>query len=257
MLRQTRLMAAADVQAEVTLVVRVAEHALRGNVPQLQRGPQDAHEGVNWVTRDSNRLTSFSERYGAVIADLDVKRNEEELSIPLADIRWNDHRRIYWKCSFCGSSYRKNVSVRTKFHAGCNACKRRFSSEVLQGQTAVRPLAEQHPALAAKLNPENEKNPNVASLSVTSKFEAEWKCEGCGQPYRASIRSRTGEVEPGQAPVHPQAPAWSAHCPACSWRANMQPLAEKILREKRGYLGLEELPERPAEKIPRRRKLTA
>ncbi|EPY24798.1 hypothetical protein STCU_02125 [Strigomonas culicis] len=257
MLRQTRLMAAADFKQKSRWSYVWPNMHYGAMYLNYSVGRKMPMKGVNWVTRDSNRLTSFSERYGAVIADLDVKRNEEELSIPLADIRWNDHRRIYWKCSFCGSSYRKNVSVRTKFHAGCNACKRRFSSEVLQGQTAVRPLAEQHPALAAKLNPENEKNPNVASLSVTSKFEAEWKCEGCGQPYRASIRSRTGEVEPGQAPVHPQAPAWSAHCPACSWRANMQPLAEKILREKRGYLGLEELPERPAEKIPRRRKLTA
>ncbi|KAG5503608.1 hypothetical protein JIQ42_05830 [Leishmania sp. Namibia] len=221
-------------------------------------GRQLPMRGVNWVTRDSNRLTNFAARYGSVIQDIDVKRNEEELNIQLNDVRWNDHRRIYWRCSFCGSSYRKNVSVRTKFHAGCNFCKGRYASEVLREQTLVVALKEAQPELCEGLA-ENEKNDNIGSLSVTSKFRAEWKCQSCGLRYRATIRSRTGLTEPGQAPLHPQIKEWSAHCPSCAWQANMTALGQKAQREGQ-YLGLEaslaELSSATAGKrIPRRKKL--
>lgn len=240
-------------------------------------GRQLPMRSVNWVTRDCNRLTNFSDRYESVIRDIDVKRTEEELKIPLSDIRWNDHRRIYWRCSFCGSSYRKNVSVRVKYHAGCNYCKGRFSSEVLREQADQdRPtLGSTHPALVKELsvsyvtaaaagegdsapegtgddagshNPasssEGKQNTqaeeirgNLSQLSPTSKFRAEWRCEGCGGLYRASIRSRTGEVAEGQAALHPAITSWSAYCPSCRWEKNLTPLGQKILKDGH-YLGL-------------------
>lgn len=212
-------------------------------------GRQMPMRGVNWVTRDSNRLTNFSDRYAAVIRDIDVKRNEEELKIPLSDIRWNDHRRVYWKCSFCGSSYRKNVSVRVKYHAGCNACKGKFASEVLKEQTSSPSLAERYPELVQELavsSPAPEEDAekfacytkNISGLSVTSKFNAEWTCRACGGKYRSSIRSRTGEVEEGQAPLHPQTTSWSAYCPSCRWNANLKPIGENVLLRGQ-YLGLD------------------
>lgn len=220
--------------------------------------------GVNWVTRDSNRLTTFENRYASVVADLDVKKNEEDLSIPLADIRWNDHRRIHWLCSFCGSPYRKSVSVRTKFHAGCNRCKGKHSSEVLGAQSSTDgtdggsggdSLAERFPKIAAQLT-DNGKQVNIAGLSCTSKFRAEWTCQGCAAPYEATIRSRTGAVEPGQAPLHPQVTSWARHCPNCRWRANLAAVGEQALREGQ-FLGLASPPAgaTAAKAIPRRRKL--
>lgn len=200
-------------------------------------GRQIPMKGVNWVTRDSNRLTSFHERYSSVIADLDTQRNEEELNIPLNDIRWNDHRRVYWRCSFCGARYRKSVSVRTKFHAGCNLCKGRFPSEVLREQTVSAPLRDHYPALVDDLT-DADKRDNLSTLSETSKYNAEWKCASCGQPYRASVRSRTGCVEAGQCPLHPQSTQWTAYCPSCTWAANLTPIAEQAKREGQ-YLGLE------------------
>ncbi|KEG15081.1 hypothetical protein DQ04_00191050 [Trypanosoma grayi] len=214
-------------------------------------------KGVNWVTRDSNRLVNFTNRYSAVIADIDVTRTEEELGINLNDIRWNDHRRIYWKCSFCGSQYRKNVSVRTKFHAGCGMCKRRFPSEVLDEQHASPPLMEIAPELLQQLM-ESDKKENLGSLAHTSKFNAEWICQSCGGPYRATIRSRTGAVEQGQCPLHPDATAWSAYCPSCSWKPNMAPVAEEVSRTGQ-FLGLEystkETQQQQHSRIPRRKKL--
>ncbi|CCW61218.1 unnamed protein product [Phytomonas sp. EM1] len=225
-------------------------------------GRQLPMKSVNWVTRESNRLTNFDQRYRTVINDIDTQRNEEELHIPLEDIRWNDHRRIYWRCSFCGSPYRKNVSVRTKFHAGCNRCKGRYPSEVLKEQAVSDSLQEKYPDLAAQLA-EGEKQVNIAGLSVTSKFRADWICQGCGETYRATIRSRTGEVEPGQCPLHPSIREWSAYCPACAWGRNVAPLARQILREGQ-YLGLEMTsPDDPStgmtreEAIPRRKRLLA
>ncbi|KAG8341065.1 putative Zinc ribbon domain [Trypanosoma vivax] len=222
-------------------------------------GRQLPMKGVNWVTRDSNRLVNFSNRYGAVIADIDVKRTEEELHVALTDIRWNDHRRIYWKCSFCGSLYRKSVSVRTKFHAGCNFCKGKFPSEVLREQFEGPSLVKSSPELVEQLV-DNGKKENLASMAVTSKFRAEWKCSSCGVPYRATIRSRTGKVEAGQCTLYPNIATWSAYCQSCSWRPNMKPIAEEV-RDGGQFLGLEdvikELNDRSASQrhIPRAKKL--
>lgn len=233
-------------------------------------GRQLPMKGVNWVTRDSNRLVNFGDRYESVIKDLDVKRNEEELHIPLSDIRWNDHRRVYWRCSFCGSQYRKNVSVRVKYHAGCNYCKGRYSSEVLKDQYThlSPPLADSHPELIKELtvsgvdegdptlegkdkDSEEEKEnsalatkrseiiSNISRLSSTSKFRAEWKCKNCGELYRSSIRSRTGLVEKGQVDLHPDITSWSSYCPSCRWEKNMQDVGQDAL--KKGYfLGFKE-----------------
>lgn len=224
-------------------------------------GRQLPLKGVNWVTRDSNRLINFSDRYGSVIRDLDVKRNEEELHISLSDIRWNDHRRLFWKCSFCGSRYRKNVSVRVKYHAGCNYCKGRYPSEVLKEQSsALSPsLADSFPELVEELAlpvvedggssseegnqatdenssseaRKNEELHNISQLSSTSKFRAEWKCKNCGDLYRASIRSRTGLIEKGQATLHPAIASWSGYCPSCRWTKNMEVVGQEAL--KKGY----------------------
>lgn len=257
MLRQTCVLAAAEFKQKSRWSSVWPNMHYGAMYLQYSVGRQLPMQGVNWVTRDSNRLTNFSARYQSVIDDVDVKRNEEELQIPLSDIRWNDHRRIFWKCSFCGSSFRKSVSVRTKYHAGCNMCKGRYASEVLREQTPVKPLKEMQPALFRQLA-ENAKNDNIGLLSVTSKFRAEWKCECCGRPYRATIRSRTGLVEPGQTPLHPQIQTWTSVCPSCAWNANMKALAEKTQRNGQ-YLGLEaslaEAAAAPAARIPRRKKL--
>lgn len=216
-------------------------------------GRQLPMKGVNWVTRDSNRLTRFENRYAAVLADLDVKRNEEELSVPLTDVRWNDHRRLYWRCSVCGSAYRKNVSVRTKYHAGCNQCKGRYPSKVLgEQQPSRQSLKEFSPELAQQLA-HGDKNDNIASFGAASQFVAEWTCRKCQQPYRASIRSRTGVVEAGQSPLHPQAPAWSAYCPACTWAANMAAVAEGTVQSGH-FLGIQAGEKASAAPVPRRRR---
>lgn len=212
-------------------------------------------KGVNWVTRDSNRLVNFTNRYSSVVADLDLTKNKEELNIPLDDIRWNDHRRIYWLCSFCGSAYRKNVSVRTKFHAGCNFCKGKAASEVRGDEHQnEKPLSTFH-SLVEELVDTGKKD-NITSLSCTSKFRAQWTCKGCGQGYEASIRSRTGKVEHGQATLHPQIQNWTAYCPACTWKANLTPVGLRALAQGQ-FLGLGATPKpaKGAPPIPRRRKL--
>lgn len=259
MLRQTCVLAAAEFKQKsrwsgVWPNMHYGAMYLRYSV-----GRQMPMQGVNWVTRDSNRLLNFSARYQTVIDDLDVKRNEEELQIPLTEIRWNDHRRVYWKCSFCGASYRKSVSVRTKFHAGCKLCRHRHASEVLKEQTAVTPLQSAQPALYNTLAV-GDKKENIGSLGVTSKFPADWTCSCCGKAYRASIRSRTGLVEEGHAPLHPQIAQWTSVCPSCAWAANMKAVAEHT-KSAGDFLGLDasmaDAVAAAAKKIPRRRKLVA
>lgn len=222
-------------------------------------GRQLPMKSVNWVTRDCNRLINFSDRYASVIRDIDVKRNKEELKIPLSDIRWNDHRRIFWRCSFCGSSYRKNVSVRVKYHAGCNFCKGKHASEVLQQQVQSIPLKDYSPELAKELTEaeeltdnasvdastektEPEQSPsvldNIAKLSSSSKYRATWKCRCCGNNFQASIRSRTGVVERSQAQLYENITEWTAYCPSCRWEKNLSHLGQRILEDGQ-FLGLQ------------------
>lgn len=217
--------------------------------------------GCNWVTRDSNRLTNFSSRYASVIAELDAAKNESELNVPLSDVRSFDHRRLYFRCSTCGEPYRKAVSSAMKFHAQCNACKRKYPSEVLKEQLlpgggAAATLGSARPQLAKDLA--GDKSENVANFAVSSKFDARWTCSCCKKEYRATIRQRTGCVEPGQAPVNPSCPSWTSYCQDCRWEKNLSAQGKSAL-QRLDLLGLDSsIKEISAtlgtKKVPRRRK---
>ena len=216
-------------------------------------GRQLPFKSLHWVTRDSNRLVNWRHRYDSVLGEIDVARTEEELKISLSDVRWNDHRRLWWKCQDCGKAYRRMVSSVTKFHARCGFCRtKKFPSEILQDQLKPKALAEVFPEIASEIV--SERAPSIAAFPVSSKYNADWKCKACGGTYSATIRARTGVVEPGQAPVHPQAPKWTNFCEKCTWAKNMAPVAKEAMASQH-YLGLEPLvAQNSKEKIPRRRR---
>ncbi|CUG88462.1 Hypothetical protein, putative [Bodo saltans] len=212
--------------------------------------------GCNWVTRDSNRLTNFSTRYATVIADLDSAKNESELNVPLSDVRWGDHRRLFFKCTTCGEPYRRAVSSVMKFHAHCGSCRsRRYPSEVLKGQMTGASLQATKPELAKELA--GEKAQTISGFAATSKFNANWTCSCCNKTYRASIRERTGLVAPGMAPVFADSARWTGFCHSCRWEKNLAPAGREAL-QRLDLLGLEatakEIAASSGKKIPRRRK---
>ena len=196
-------------------------------------------KSVNFVTRESNRLVNFTARYQIIRDELDVKKNEEELKIPLNDVRWNDNRKMWFNCSTCGKAYRKYLSSMTKFHSMCGHCMHKFPSDVLGAQSAekTQSLASTHPALCAQLA--SPKAANIQRFSNQSKFVTEWLCTSCSAPFEASIRSRTGLLLAGETQMHPLAVKYSQHCEACRWKENMTAIGKKILEEGGGYTGLE------------------
>lgn len=210
--------------------------------------------GVNWVTRDSNRLASFKSRYQSVIDELDTAKNEEVMKVAPQDVRWNDHRELWFKCRTCGRPYQQCVSSVTKFHAGCLSCRRKHSSEILQEQVVATPLETARPDLATTLS-KDDKAENIAKFGVTSKFVAKWNCSCCGRGYFATIRTRTGQVEPGQAPVSAICTEMSKYCNTCSWAQTIGPQGKRAMQV--GQLtGLESQVEanKVEAKVPRRKR---
>lgn len=216
-------------------------------------------QSVNWVTRDSNRLINFTNRYAKVVKELDMPKNEEELKVQLPDVRWNDHRRLYFKCQTCGEPYRRAVSSVVKFHAGCSACRyKKRASEVLGEQLSscatLASSAENKVLVQQLAGSDAEKI--AAEFTETSKFAPKWSCSCCKKEYRASIRQRTGKVAAGQAPVSPLSKSWTAFCDDCRWAKNMAPIGQQALAQ-RHFLGLGELQTTsaaPSPRIPRRKK---
>jgi hypothetical protein len=253
--RSTRLLAAEFKQKSRWTYVRPQMHYGAMFLP-FGVGRKLPLTGCVWVTRDSNRLSNFSVRYQSVIAELDASKNEAELNVPPTDVRWADHRRLNFRCQTCGESYRKAVSSIMKFHAGCNACKKRFPSEVLKEQLPGTALSSTRPQLVKQLA--GDKTENVATFAATSKYEAKWSCMQCKKEYRAPIRQRTGLVEPGQAPVHPLSPQWTDSCPDCRWEKNLANVGRQALQQL-DFLGLDaslkEIASTSTKKIPRRSKL--
>jgi hypothetical protein len=196
-------------------------------------------KSVNWVTRDSNRLINFTARYQVVRDELDVKKNEEELKIPLNDVRWNDHRKMYFTCSTCGNPYRKYVASVTKYHSMCGRCQNRHPSVILGAQSSenVPSLAATHPALCKELA--SPKAENIQKFPNNSKFVTDWICGKCGRTYPASIRSRTGLTFSGETQMHPLAVKFHQHCEACRWTEHMTAIGQKVLAEGGGFTGLE------------------
>jgi hypothetical protein len=212
--------------------------------------------GCNWVTRDSNRLTNFSTRYAAVIADLDNAKNESDLNVAQSDVRWADHRRLHFRCSTCGEPYRRAVSSIIKFHAHCGACRsRRYPSEVLKEQLPGTSLSAARPDLVKELC--GDKASSIATFAAASKFDAKWTCSCCGKPYRAPIRQRTGAVEAGMAPASAISQSWTDFCGSCRWEKNLAPAGREAL-QRLDLLGLDatakEIAASSGKKIPRRRK---
>ena len=195
-------------------------------------------KSVNWVTRDSNRLVNFTSRYQIVRDELDVAKNEEDLKIPLNDVRWNDNRRMHFNCSTCGKHYRKQLSSMTKYHSMCHSCRSKFPSTVLGAQSAEKavPLDVTHPQLCDQLV--GEKAENLKHFPNSSKYIANWKCLKCGSTFTASIRSRTGVTLPGEGGLNPLATKYHQHCENCRWSENMTEVGKSILQEG-GYTGLE------------------
>lgn len=195
---------------------------------------------LNWVTKDSNRLINYAARYQHVIDQLDVKRNEEELQIPLAEVRWHDHRKVFFKCPCCGSSFQQYVSSAVKYGTMCKRCNHRYPSSTRGAESLVDTAGKPLPTLESAypdLCEQLADGEGVRTFPTSSPFSAQWKCRKCEKPYAASIRCRTGEVHPGEPPMGAD-PRFYDCCPNCSWNENFSPLGKKILREG-SFLGLE------------------
>lgn len=181
---------------------------------------------LKFVTKESNKLSNFS-RYSAFFEkELNVEKNKE-IGVELDDVRWDDRRYLSYKCQKCGIDYKKMQSAMVRYRSFCPRCAV-ASPTVLGSQITSESVAKAFPKLLSELS-EREKVDYVGSLSVTSRARVMWKCRTCEKEYSASVRSRTGRSEKGQAEVI-RINGADGHCPSCRWSAALKEHAAKALK---------------------------
>ena len=175
---------------------------------------------IKWVTKDSNRLANFTDRYGAVMARVDVEKNESELSVPADQVRWNDYRNLYYKCTDCGHSFRTWGHAVIRYRRLCTRCSvDKYPSAVLgQQRLGFDTVASSRPELLDSLSPD-ERREFVGSLPLSSSFPAMWTCKSCQEPFKASVRARTGCTVRGQSPIDAEITSMSCFCPVCRFNS--------------------------------------
>ncbi|WP_400225339.1 zinc-ribbon domain-containing protein [Methanomethylophilus alvi] len=125
-------------------------------------------------------------------AEWDYEKNTD---IAPTEISAGSARKVWWKCSTCGYSWRTTIVHRSDRGDRCPACA---NLVVFKGKND---LATQFPCIAAEWD--YEKNEIGAPSEIVSHSDKKiwWKCSTCGFSWRASINHRTERKQ---------------NCPACS-----------------------------------------
>lgn len=109
----------------------------------------------------------------------------------------NTHRKVWWKCSFCGKEWETSVSTRnTSGRIGCPNCnkkraaKERRESIIKEGGD----FASVYPELLDEWN--YEKNGSVKPTEITAHSDSKvwWRCKICGKEWKAWIGDRARGV---------------------------------------------------------------
>lgn len=111
--------------------------------------------------------------------------HEKNADINLNILTTASHKKVWWKCSTCGQSWKADISSQTdlKKEHGCPYCSGRL---VLKGKTD---LASQRPELMTEWDYEkNQLKPDEVSYNSSQK--AWWKCKECGHSWFAVISNR-------------------------------------------------------------------
>ena len=187
---------------------------------------------VRFRTVEANRLSAFS-RYRGYYDEIDVKKTSEVAKLDVTDLRWDDHRKVFFRCPTCDQSYRRSVASRVKYGVGCPRCSQKWTSSVLREQLeSAKPLSDTMPQCAALC----VSAPKVASsFPATSQFIAMWKCPRCQKTFSASIRSKSGASDSRMMNFDPR---WTALCASCLWESENYALGEKA-KCSGGFLGFE------------------
>lgn len=190
---------------------------------------------LKFVTKESNRLSNYTARYAYLAKELNVEKNKE-LGVEPEDVRWDDRRYLHYKCQKCGEEYRKMQSAMVRYRDFCPRCAI-ASPTTLGTQIKSETVAAAFPKLLQELGAK-ESSEYVGGLSGTSRAIIQWKCKSCPNEYSASVRSRTGKIEEGQAPFS-RLSASDGHCADCRWAAAMKGVAAQAIKNG-SYLGLED-----------------
>lgn len=100
-------------------------------------------------------------------------------------------KKVWWKCSSCGNSWRSSVLVRTNMRCGCPKCSRKKAGEKFSKQASQKNnLKKLFPELCDDWDySKNEKNPE--DYSIKSGKRVWWKCSKCGYEWESYIYNRT------------------------------------------------------------------
>lgn len=124
---------------------------------------------------------SLAEKRPELLVEWDYEKNGE---ISPYDVSPGSNKKVWWKCSVCGYSYRQGVSAR----CGCKACPVCCGRVVSQGRND---LASQNPEIAKEWHPtkNGKKTPETVSYK-DSHNRYWWKCS-LGHEWKTTVYSRT------------------------------------------------------------------
>ena len=128
----------------------------------------------------SIKENSIADKYPEIAKEWNYELNK---SLKPESFAYASNKKVWWKCSVCGSDYNTSISNRTTGGNGCPYCA---GKRVKPG---FNDIATTHPHLIENWNyDKNTSSPEEYNKGSDKKVW--WLCHKCGYEWQASISSR-------------------------------------------------------------------
>jgi rubrerythrin len=120
-------------------------------------------------------------------AELQHERNDGLVASELAA---GSKRKVWWRCSVCGSEWQATVGNRALRGSGCPACAIGQRADKRARVSAERSLAVVRPDLYGELHGERNREVDLEALAVHSMRSVWWRCSRCDHEWQATPANR-------------------------------------------------------------------
>ena len=159
---------------------------------------------------NSKVLTGYNDLATRCPDLLDEWNYERNKDIKPEEIIYSTHQKVWWKCKK-GHEWVSTVDTRTgKYKTGCPYCS---NHKVLTGYNDLSTL---WPSLIEEWDYKKNKDISPDQITAGTPRKVWWKCKTCGNEWRTSVASRTGDNKTG--------------CPVCGYKVKMKETRKKRLQ---------------------------
>ena len=135
---------------------------------------------------------SLAELHPELLKEWDWKKN---MNLDSYKITSGYGKKIWWKCSACGTEWQATGMMRTRKKAtGCPSCGRIKQAQARQKtilKKGVKPLSQTHEMLLQEWDFLKNVEYDPTFLTAGSGKKVWWKCSTCGYEWSAAIVDRT------------------------------------------------------------------